>query len=95
MSNPSGETFGWTYLDNGWLWSQQAGSAATAIYTYNALGQVTELAHRKSSNNALLADFANLSHDAVGNRLSLTASLPLSPSSSGSNSYTHTTIHAQ
>ncbi len=65
MSNPSGETFGWTYLDNGWLWQQQSGNAETAIYTYNALGQVTELAHRKSSNNALLADFANLSHDVI------------------------------
>ena len=77
-------------MDNGWLWQQQSGSASTAIYTYNALGQVTELAHRKTSNNALLADFSGLSHDAVGNRISLFASLPLSPSSySGSTSYSY------
>ena len=87
LGNPYGETFAWTYLDNGWLWTQSAGSLATSTYTYNALGQVTDLAHRKS-NNALLADFGSMSQDAVGNRLSLTANLPAAPASySGSTTY--------
>ena len=87
LGNPYGETFAWTYLDNGWLWTQSLSSLATSTYTYNALGQVTDLAHRKS-NNALLADFGSMSQDAVGNRLSLTANLPAAPASySGSTTY--------
>ena len=87
LGNPYGETFAWTYLDNGWLWTQSAGSLLTSTYTYNALGQVTDLAHRKA-NNTLLADFGSMSQDAVGNRLSLTANLPAAPAAySGSTTY--------
>ena len=88
LSNPQGESFGWTYLDNGWLWTQTAANALATTYTYNALGEVTELAHRRQTGNTLLADFGGLHYDAVGNRTSLTSSLPTSPALfSGTTSY--------
>ena len=91
VTNPYGETFGWTYLDNGWLWTQSTGNLFKSIYTYNALGQATDLAHRQQNMaQTLLADFGSMSQDAAGNRLSMTASLPAAPASySGMTTYAH------
>ncbi len=92
LSNPAGENFAWTYLDTGWLWTQTSAGAAKTSYTYNQLGQLTDLAnHQTNMAQTLLSDFGSLNHDAVGNRTSLTASLPAVPSYGGTTSYLYDT----
>lgn len=46
MTNPYSETTSWTYQNNNWLSSQVAANGHSAIYTYNALGQLTDLLNR-------------------------------------------------
>ncbi len=57
LTNPYGESTNWTYLDNNWVWTQQSGSILKSTYTYNALGQPTDLANtKKDLPNTLLSD---------------------------------------
>ena len=56
LSNPVGQSWAWTYLDNGVLQSQQASNGVTTAYSYNSWGQVTAMAHQ-GANNALYAGF--------------------------------------
>jgi RHS repeat-associated protein len=89
LVNPTGETYGWSYLGNGWLHTQQSGNAATTTYTYNAVGELLDLTNAHGS--TLLSDF-NLTgaghYDGAGNLLGLTANLPAAPASySGTSLY--------
>lgn len=89
MSNPFSETTSWTYQDNDWLATQTLANGATATYTYNALGQVTRLLNQISSNT--ISDFTSLGYDGVGNRTSLSASVPGATSLNGTTGYTYDT----
>lgn len=77
VTNPFGETFGWKYLDNNWLWKQTSGSVLTATITYNSVGEILELANcKQDANRTLLSDFAGMTYDGVRNRLTTTANIP-------------------
>jgi len=92
LTNPYGESFAWTYLNNNWLWTQQIGNAAVTTYTYNAGGQVTEMANRKTdASHTLLSDFGSLHYNAAQNCTSVTANLPLVPTYSGQTNYAYST----
>jgi RHS repeat-associated protein len=87
LTGPGGSA-AWSYLDNGWLAAQQNGSVATD-YTYNALGQLTQLINSVGGNP--VSSFSGMAHDAAGNRLSLTASIPSAPTFSGTTSWAYST----
>lgn len=89
MANPFSETTSWSYQDNDWLSTQTLANGATASYTYNALGQVTRLLNQISSNT--ISDFSSIGYDGVGNRNSITASIPGAASLNGTTAYTYDT----
>ena len=47
VAHRQGKSLGCASLGNGWLWTQTLANAATTMYTYNAPGEVTDLAHRR------------------------------------------------
>jgi len=85
MTNPFGEATGWTYHDNNWLATQTSANGATATYTHNSLGQVTRLLNQISGST--ISDFSSIGYDGVGNRSSVTASVPVATTLSGTTSY--------
>lgn len=87
MTNPSNETTSWTYQNNDWLQTQTLANGANATYTYNALGQVTRLLNQIGSNT--ISDFSSIAYDGVGNRASVTATIPGATSLSGTTTYTY------
>jgi RHS repeat-associated protein len=94
LSNPYGEAFSWTYLDNNWLWTKTLSTAATVTYTYNALGRVTDLANRTVNGNTLLSEFGGANgsgnamvYDGIGNRVSELANVPAVATYSGLTQY--------
>jgi RHS repeat-associated protein len=95
LTNPFAETFAWTYLDNGWLKTQQSHTAAHMIYSYDARGSLRELENRAGGamgpRLSYFGGAAGMLHDAVGNRLSITADLPGVPAYSGLTTYQYDT----
>ena len=94
LTNPFSETSAWTYKANSWLATctrsnSGSGLVVSTAYTYNSLGQMSELLNTSSS-GATLSDYKSMVYDAVGNRTSLTASVPGAPASySGTTSYAY------
>ena len=70
LTNPFGETTGWSYRDNGWLQTQTLGNGVTSTYVQNALGQLTSLLNQ-TGGGTLLSQFSGMVHDGAGNRLSV------------------------
>jgi RHS repeat-associated protein len=95
LTNPFGETFSWTYLDNGWLKTQQSHTAAHTVYSYDARGTLRELENLAGGamgpRLSYFGGAAGMLHDAVGNRLSVTADLPGVPAYSGLTTYQYDT----
>lgn len=89
MTNPFSETTTWAYLNNNWLQTQTLANGATATYTYNALGQLTRLLNQIGSTT--ISDFSSITYDGVGNRTSVTASIPGAPSLDGTTGYSYDT----
>ncbi len=87
MTNPFSETTSWSYQDNNWLATQTLANGATANYTYNALGQRTRLLNQIGTNT--ISDFSSIGYDGVGNRTSITASIPGATSLSGTTGYSY------
>lgn len=100
LSNPYGQATNWTYYDDGRLHTQQLANGAVTTYSYDALGRLTRLLNEgfaaaptgewgepPAGNHFTLSDFMNFTYDGAGNRLSYTASVPGSPSASGTLSY--------
>ncbi len=77
LTNPFNEGYHWAYLDNGWVWTQSSGNVLTATSTYNALGQIQELANRKQDfAETVVSDFSGMSYDSLGNRQTMSANIP-------------------
>jgi RHS repeat-associated protein len=90
VANPYSETTTWTYLNNNWLSTQAMANGHTAVYTYNALGQLTDLLNRLGVGTTL-SQFNGMVHDGAGNRLSVTANIPAASVLSGTVSYGYDT----
>ena len=88
MTNPFSETTSWAFRNNNWLATQTLANGATATYTHNALGQVTELLNQIGSTP--ISDFT-ISYDGVGNRTSVSASGIGTSSLNGSAGFTYDT----
>jgi RHS repeat-associated protein len=89
MTNPFSETTSWSYQNNNWLSTQTLANAALATYTYNALGQVTELLNQIGGTS--ISDFNSISYDGIGNRTSVSASIPGVTALNGNTSYQYDT----
>jgi YD repeat-containing protein len=89
MTNPFNETTSWSYQSNNWLSTQTLANGAAATYTHNALGQVTELLNQIGSTT--LSDFNSIGYDGVGNRDSVTASIPSAMALEGTTGYSYDT----
>jgi RHS repeat-associated protein len=87
MTNPSSETTSWAYQNNNWLQTQTLANGATANYTYNPLGQVTRLLNQIGSTT--ISDFSSIAYDGVGNRNSVTASIPGATSLDGTTGFSY------
>lgn len=87
ITNPFSETTSWTYHNNDSLQTQILANGATTTYTYNALGQVTRLLNEIGGNT--ISDFSSIGYDGVGNRTSVTASVPGTTSLDGITTYTY------
>ena len=87
MTNPFSETTSWAYQNNNWLQTQTLANGAIATYTQNALGQVTRLLNQIGGNT--ISDFSTLGYDGVGNRNSVTASIPGATGLNGVTGYTY------
>jgi RHS repeat-associated protein len=79
----------WPTDPNDWLSTQTLANGATATYTYNALSQVTQLLNQISNNT--ISDFSSLVYDGIGNRTSVTASIPGATSLNGTTGYAYDT----
>ena len=90
MTNPFSETTTWTYRDNNWLDNQTLDNGGSATHTYNALGQITRLLNEVGAST--ISDFSSISYDGVGNKSSVTASVPGATSLDGTTSYTYDSL---
>jgi RHS repeat-associated protein len=89
VTNPFNETTQWTYLNNGWLQSQQEANGVTALYAYNRRGFLNDLTHY-AANGAALSDFGTMTYDAVANQLTKAVTIPGAPASySGHTAYAY------
>src|SRR5260370_17981205 len=91
MTNPFSETTSWTYRNNNWLYTQTLSNGAVSTYTQNALGQVTELLNQIGITT--ISDFSSISYDGVGNRNSVSASIPGAPPLNGTTVYSYDTTN--
>jgi RHS repeat-associated protein len=87
MTNPFSESTSWSYLNNNWLQIQTLANGVTGAYTYNALGQVTRLLNQLGSTT--ISDFSSITYDGVGNRTSVTATIPGAPSLNGTTGFAY------
>jgi RHS repeat-associated protein len=86
LTNPFGETTSWAYYDNNRLNTQTLANGALTTYTFNALGQLSELLNQ-TGGGATLSDFGQITHDGAGNRTSVTASVPGASTLGGTTTY--------
>ncbi len=90
LTNPYSETASWAYFNNNWLQTQTLANGAQTTYSYNALGQMSDLVN-KNSGGTTLSQFGSMTHDGAGNRASITATLPGATSLSGTTGYQYDT----
>jgi RHS repeat-associated protein len=88
LVNPGGTTEQWSYFDNGWVKSRQTAQGAAGLYSYNARGFLNDLTYY-APDGSLLADFGEMTYDASGSRLTLSALNPARPAYSGFTGYTY------
>ena len=92
LTNDNSETTSYAYQDNGWLLSKTLANGVVTTFTRDQQGRLRDLAN-KTGAGAVLSDFAvpaTGGYDGVGNRLSVTASMPGAPASySGTTSYAY------
>ena len=92
LSNPSGQTWAWSYYDNNWLSAQNTNGQIITTPKRDDRGAVTDLSNnRNDMASTLLSDYSvgYASNMTLG---SVTASMPAAPTAySGTTSYTHDT----
>ena len=92
LTNDNSETTRYGYQANGWLQTKTLANGVVTTYTRDQQGRLTDLAN-KNSGGTTLSDFsvpATGGYDGVGNRLSVTASMPGAPSNySGTTRYAY------
>ncbi|BDI32589.1 hypothetical protein CCAX7_46400 [Capsulimonas corticalis] len=88
VTNPFGEVDTLSYLDNGWVSSHQHGNGVLTNFAYNALGQLSSLSHQSPTGD-LLSKFDSLMYDGLGNRTSMTATIPGHTGYSGTTTFTY------
>ena len=90
LLNPFGELTTLAYGGNGRLETQSLSiglrTQYSTQYSFNALGELTDLAN-KAGDGSVLSEFGSMLYDAAGNRLSVTANLPVLPGYSGLTQY--------
>ena len=86
MTGPGG-TAAWTWANNNDPLTQLNGNGVQSAYAYNALEQLTGLAH--TLGNSPLSEFNGIVHDGAGNRQSVTASVASAPTYSGVANYAY------
>ena len=87
MTNPFSETTSWSYQNNNWLQAQTLQNGAVATYTYSAMGQLTRLLNQIGSTT--ISDFTSIAYDGVGNRTSVSSSIPGASMLDGTTTYTY------
>jgi RHS repeat-associated protein len=87
LGNPYAETTTWTYLDNGWPWTQTLGNNAKTTYTLNAWGMLSRVLNQTST-GTILSDFSNLTYNGLGYLTGLNVSIPAVPAYGGTTSLT-------
>ena len=87
VTNPFSETTSWSYQNNDWLQTQTLHNSVTATHTNNAIGQLTRLLNQIGGTT--ISDFSNITYDGIGNRTSVTASIPGATSLNGTTGYTY------
>jgi len=92
LTNDNSETTSYSYADNGWLQSKTLANGVVTKFTRDTQGRLRDLAN-KTGAGVVLSDFsvpAMGGYDGVGNRLSVTASMPGAPANySGTTSYAY------
>ena len=92
LTNDNNEVTTYGYQDNGWLGTKTLANGVVTTFTRDAQGRLRDLVN-KSSGGATLSDFAvpaTGGYDGVGNRLSVTATIPGAPANySGMTSYAY------
>ncbi len=86
LSNPFGETASWNYRDNGWLQNVTHSNGLTSVYSFNSLGQLTDLLHQ-GPGGTTLSDFGNMGYDGIGNRTAMTVTMPGVPGLGGTTNF--------
>lgn len=87
MTNPFNETTSWAYQNNDWLQTQSLHNGVITSYTHNALGRVTRVFNQIGSTT--ISDFSSIAYDGIGNRTSVTASIPGATLLNGITGYTY------
>jgi RHS repeat-associated protein len=91
ITNPFSETTNWAYQDNWWLSTQTLGNGAVTAYTYNALGEITDLKN-KTSSGTTLSDFGSMAYNGIFDRTTMTASMPAHTAYGGTTTYSYDSI---
>jgi RHS repeat-associated protein len=72
LTNPFSETTSWAYFANDWLQTQTLGGTASATYTYDARGQITDLKNVAASTTVSEYNMGTTGgYDGAGNRLGM------------------------
>ncbi len=89
LTNSTGQTWAWTYLNNDWLVTQQDNGMVAQNYVRNARGFITELTNKLTNPaQTVLADY-RMGWDNVGNLGTIAATVPLVPNFSGTTSFAY------
>ncbi len=89
LTNSTGQTWAWTYLNNDWLVTQQDNGLVAQNYVRNARGFITELTNKLTNPaQTVLADY-RMGWDNVGNLGTIAATVPLVPNFSGTTSFAY------
>ncbi len=91
LTNPFTQVSSWTYLNNDWLKTQTLSNGAVTTYTYNALGEVTDLLNQ-TSGAVTLSEFGSMVYNGAGDQTTVTAALPGYTTFNGTTNYTYDAI---
>jgi RHS repeat-associated protein len=86
-TNPLNETTNWSYLANDWLWTRALSNGVVTGYTYNALGQITNVTN-KTGNGTLLSAFG-MSYNGLGDCVTMSSTVSTNAAYSGTTSYSY------